>query len=189
MSKYYYFNLTNDIDKSLWENTISGCFFDVTKINWLTKNKGYIVSETNINHSISEILPMLSSDLTCQITFMTSHSNDYFSEYCRDYIFDNSSGKLFNLSNVVLHALINKNEFIIEAFNNYFSKVDKELLYDIKTYLNCDGSGIVAASKLYIHRNTWLLRIKKFERITGLNLDDYDDLSFVQLWFNYQRIK
>ena len=58
---------------------------------------------------------------------------------------------------------------------------DKEFLKSIKIYLKENKNSSKAAKLSNMHRNTLLNRIEKFYKVTGLNLRDFDDATYVYL--------
>ena len=67
-------------------------------------------------------------------------------------------------------------EYVKETFgNDFFSdKASRELLNTVKTFMDCNQNGSEAARKLYIHRNTMLYRLDKFNKITGLDCANFN---------------
>jgi purine catabolism regulator len=47
-----------------------------------------------------------------------------------------------------------------------------ELLHTLEVFLECDGNGVRAAARLYIHRHTLKYRLSRVEEICGVDLDD-----------------
>lgn len=48
-----------------------------------------------------------------------------------------------------------------------------ELLSTVKTFLDSNQNGSEAARSLYIHRNTMMYRLEKFQKLTGLDCSDF----------------
>ncbi len=49
-----------------------------------------------------------------------------------------------------------------------------ELLLTVQTFLDCNQNGSEAARVLYIHRNTMMYRLEKFNRLTGLDCAQFN---------------
>ncbi len=66
--------------------------------------------------------------------------------------------------------------------------VDKDLVESCMSLFENDLNVSLAAQKLYMHRNTLIYRIKKIERLTGLNVSKFSDaVNFIVLYQAYKR--
>lgn len=98
-------------------------------------------------------------------------------------------GKLLNL--VLGFALKNKPELIFSAsdvarYEKVFS--DEALVSSCMSLFENDLNVSLAAEKLYMHRNTLIYRIKKIERLTGLNVSKFSDaVNFIILFNAYKK--
>ena len=54
-------------------------------------------------------------------------------------------------------------------------------------YLAAGGNAKLAAQALYLHRNTFNYRMKKFEEKSNLKLNDQVQAFFFQLWLDCQK--
>ena len=67
-------------------------------------------------------------------------------------------------------------EYMAENLSNFdFSALDNEMRNTIKALFNNQLNLADTAKELYIHRNTLIYRIDKFQKITGLDLRNFDD--------------
>lgn len=67
-------------------------------------------------------------------------------------------------------------DYVKETFGKEFlaDRSAPELLLTIRTFLDCNQNGSEAARVLYIHRNTMMYRIEKFNRLTGLDCSQFN---------------
>ena len=67
-------------------------------------------------------------------------------------------------------------EYVKETFGENFLRERSagELLLTVKTFLDCNQNGSEAARVLYIHRNTMMYRLDKFNRLTGLDCAQFN---------------
>ena len=67
-------------------------------------------------------------------------------------------------------------EYVRETFGANFlqERSAPELLLTVKTFLDCNQNGSEAARVLYIHRNTMMYRLEKFNRLTGLDCAQFN---------------
>ena len=57
---------------------------------------------------------------------------------------------------------------------------NKEMLESIELFFQCNLNISVAARELYVHRNTLVYRIEKFNKVSGYNLSEFHDAALVQ---------
>ncbi|MBR5500734.1 MAG: helix-turn-helix domain-containing protein [Clostridia bacterium] len=67
-------------------------------------------------------------------------------------------------------------DYVKETFGANFlnERSAGELLLTVKTFLDCNQNGSEAARVLYIHRNTMMYRLEKFNRLTGLDCAQFN---------------
>ncbi len=72
--------------------------------------------------------------------------------------------------------------FLEETFNEETQKEleGNEMLESINTFFKYNLNISVTARELYIHRNTLVYRIEKFNKISGYNLSDFNDACTVK---------
>ncbi|MGN1061010.1 MAG: PucR family transcriptional regulator [Candidatus Coproplasma sp.] len=98
-------------------------------------------------------------------------------------------GKLFN--SVVDFACKSKPELFSSAlggarYEEVFS--DEALVSSCISLFENDLNVSLAAEKLYMHRNTLIYRIKKIERLIGLNVSKFSDaVNFIMLFQAYKK--
>lgn len=66
-----------------------------------------------------------------------------------------------------------------------FRGLDKEILLTVGSFLRNGLNAIETADALYIHRNTFNYRLKKFNEITSLDIRDYHDALLLELYFQF----
>ncbi|MGN1104244.1 MAG: helix-turn-helix domain-containing protein [Candidatus Coproplasma sp.] len=99
-----------------------------------------------------------------------------------------SKGKLMN---AVLEYVIKNNPRIVlsaltdnKALDRVFS--DEGLVSSCMCLFENNLNVTLAAEKMYMHRNTLIYRIKKVERLTGLNVTAFSDaVDFIILYRAY----
>lgn len=73
-------------------------------------------------------------------------------------------------------------EFLAEMLTAEAEKElqNREMLESIEVFFQCDLNISVAARELYVHRNTLVYRIEKFNKASGYNLSAFHDAALVQ---------
>jgi purine catabolism regulator len=100
-------------------------------------------------------------------------------------------GGVFSFSDLGAFRLLLHSENEAELFSFYLDTVQKiveddrqnqgELLETLKVYLDENRNIKEAASKLFIHRHTLKYRLNKIARLTGMNLENSEDLLNLHL--------
>lgn len=102
---------------------------------------------------------------------------------------DNHSGG--KLMNTVLEYVIKNNPKIVYsalADNKALEKIfsDEGLVSSCMSLFENNLNVTLAAEKMYMHRNTLIYRIKKVEKLTGLNVTNFSDaVEFIILYRAY----
>ena len=71
-------------------------------------------------------------------------------------------------------------EHVLGAAVAYDRENGTQLVASVEAYLAENRSGQRAAARLFVHRQTLVYRVRRFEEITGRKLDDIDDVA--ELW-------
>ena len=122
-----------------------------------------------------------------KIAALITINDNHLSQQALYLAYKQQSGKLLNLADVYLIAIVNQEQAFLAHVDDYFSKVKTELLHTAASFLLNNMSGINTAKQLHIHRNTLLYRLNSFQQLTKINLHDFDDASFFRFWwFSHQ---
>ena len=62
-----------------------------------------------------------------------------------------------------------------------FANMDEESLHIIECFFDNDLNIAETARKLYLHRNTLVYRLDKFEKTTGLDLRNFEDAIVIRV--------
>ena len=72
--------------------------------------------------------------------------------------------------------------------NRLLEEGDGELLETLETYLDLGGDGQATAERLYLHRGTLYYRLKKAQKVSGIDLHDGRDRLAMHLGFKIVRL-
>ncbi len=135
--------------------------------------------------NLKEIANILVMDFSVNLTLLEVNSNNY------DYVLNivdiynklsiNNTYYLCDKEVIKLSSK-NDNEIIKKEILKCFYN-DKEYLNIIKVYLECNLNTTMAASRLFLHRNTLINKIDKF-----INITNYDIRKFSDAYVIYQII-
>jgi DNA-binding PucR family transcriptional regulator len=72
---------------------------------------------------------------------------------------------------------------IAHSWMNNSGEDNSELYLTLKTFFELKYNGSHAAEKLCIHRTTFFYRLKKIKQLTNINLDDFQERSYLMFSF------
>ncbi len=145
------------------------------------ENKELVVSYREIEEiNFKEIANILTNDFSTNLTLLEIKCDDveyinvlidlyYQIEISTTYL---TEKKLLLLSNKLNNDLIKKS--ILKKYYN-----DIEMQNIIKVFLECDLNTSIAATKLYLHRNTLINKIDKFINETGYDVKKFKEAFIV----------
>ena len=77
----------------------------------------------------------------------------------------------------------NKKNELIKEFNKGFTKLDNEMVKTIEVFFNCGLNLSEGAKELFIHRNTLIYRLDKVEKVTGVDIRDFNKATLFKILF------
>ena len=86
------------------------------------------------------------------------------------------------MSDVILHELRYGDYSSLSFLSALFADLPQEIMETALEYLRHDRDALSASSSLYIHRNTFLYRMKAFKKMTMLDVRDYHDGLLLELY-------
>lgn len=79
------------------------------------------------------------------------------------------------LASVPAPVLSSLRDRLLGPLRDYDARRDAELLATLSSFLACDGSWSLCASRMYVHVNTVRYRISRIESLTGRDLSALAD--------------
>lgn len=121
-------------------------------------------------------------------TMMISHNDGPLARFLSSEALSFFSGSIAYLPEVILkNASFGKYDFV-PLLANEFKGVDETLLLTMREYLLSELRADIASEHLYIHRNTFAYRLKKFKKDTGLDMSSYHDCLLLELFFQFTHV-
>lgn len=181
MIKFYLFKSDHPLDKKTFDNIITSFYQGEFEITYLTDSKGYLVTEERFAYLISETLPIINNDLGTKLVFVCAHTYNEVGEFALDFAFENMHG--FNyLSDVIIELMTKNLETIRRLTMKEFLFVNHDLILTAQAYLKTGLNAKAASEMLYIHRNTFNYRLAKFIELTNLDIRDYWNAFYFNLY-------
>lgn len=148
----------------------------------------YLMFEVDARQRIQlkTTLPSLQSDLGITLIAVEGFENPLIMKLALELTQEYSQGRFVHLYDLLLASVLNNDFRLFEALNDVFSVLKPELIETARMYLWADGNAKLAASALYLHRNTFNYRMHKFEEKSSIQLTQQVQANFFQLWLNLQ---
>lgn len=192
-----YLHQTTDFMRQEWVNEIHSMFSHLMDSFFLTENQLVMIEEKNkTNYTVEEIFGLFQSldidfDIYTQVFVGRFHEEmDSLKASIReeqqlfiDQRTKNSRQKNYSFSAAVLETFMyermRESALMQTIYQEYFADSEiKEILF---TLWECQGNISSTAKQLFLHRNTVLYRIDKFQECTQFDLKKMDDLVFCYL--------
>ena len=128
--------------------------------------------------SNKELIESIISELTIDIKAFESH------------LLVDTISYIKKILPLLLESKINKyyireSDLILEMvfkewnFSFFDEKIDDDLLYTVKVFLECNMNTSKAANELFVHRNTLINKLDKFNKLTGYDIRDFSDAVLI----------
>ncbi len=153
------------------------------EINMITPLKGEIKSNENIDALLEKKAFDIHNELKVNVSFLRTCNFRELSLKLLDKCLSYAPNSFRYMSDMIFKELTFGDYSSMPYLNRALNSVPRDLLSTVGTYLRSGLDGKKASESLYIHRNTFLFRIEKFEKITGLDVRDYHDALLLELYF------
>lgn len=142
--------------------------------------------EHEVDLSFEDVILNVMSDTLSDVRAYVSHALPSENEREEDIQFINELlegipfAKYFYMDDKVLvkHYMYHLSDMMKRRFLRKFYQ-DQIMLETLKTYLDSNLNMVLAAKKLYIHRNTLIQRLDKFHQTTGFDVRVFGDALLV----------
>lgn len=172
-----HFKLSSPVDQETWIGVFQP-FFNATQAQFLTNLSGVFLCEFDIEDVetlIDEITEIASFDFSTHVQFMIGLHQQQTEEtiHQEHQLFINSKSKetIVNISQTYIDQTFNNliNTPIFDSIKDLIQAND-ELKDCIIKLFETTGNIAQAATELYIHRNTLIYRMHKFQNDTNMDL-------------------
>lgn len=181
MNKYYLFKTNSPFDIKVFNELIKSFYTQKFRLEIVSKTSGYIYATSELGQSLGEVINVIISDLGFKISFVATHKIDEISNFALNNAFIKGIN-FSSLADVLLILLYDRNDYVKKLLKQAFNEVDHELIFTAEAYLKNDLNAVKAAKTLYLHRNTFNYRLNKFINITQLDIRDYANAFYFNLY-------
>ncbi len=150
---------------------------------WVSENVYRIdVSETQrIQFKLS--LASFEADLGSNVCSVSGIQDDELMLVALECATRYAIGKMIDLSDVMLMSVWNKDVSLINATSLKLKDVSPEIIDTLKMYFYTSNNAVLAAEQLYLHRNTFNYRLKKFIDCTNMDVRNPHIAQFLYQYF------
>lgn len=183
MHRYYLFRSNKALDKRYFASALEGYPYE---IDWHDSFSGSLYSDEDFSSHLDDILNNVREDLGASLCILSSH-NDGKLEY---YLLEKCSGLYPNsnlfLSTFILEEMAQGDMSFLPLLKEEFSSIPHDCLLTGEAFLRSGLNASLAASTLYIHRNTFNYRLAQFIDYSGLDIRDYHNALLLEIYLRYR---
>ena len=176
MIDFYSYIYLNDTNKKEELTTIIEALFPSYFLSWSENIGSFSVTNDEAFQLKLEKLhasAFIDANIQCAIVIVP-YFNSLFIKYVKKA--KHEVATIYDLFFRNSHLKETKNDA-----NKILSSISKDNLDTIKAYIKCNGNANAAAEELFLHKNSYAYRIKKFTSDTNLDYNDLNTLMFIKL--------
>lgn len=186
MDKYYLYKTDRPIDEKMMTRLIDSFYQERFTLFSINQFEGYVIANQNFALQVQEAMMTISSDLGLKLVIVCAHANNDVSRHTLSFAFENTAG--FNyLSDMILEQMLSSDTKLKTMILNEFNPVSHELILTASAYLKAGLNAKAASEMLYIHRNTFNYRLDKFIELTNLDIRDYWNAFYFNLYLRISK--
>ena len=182
MLEYYLFLSSSPLDRKVFENIVISNYEGEVEVKYTSSLEGYLLADSSFYKDLDRCVARLHNELNADIAFLCVPKDDGFMrKELREAkeLFPNS---LHHLSDIILKQFSYGDFSAYPFLSGIFKKMDPVLLETAKAYLDNDLDASLASDHLYIHRNTFLYRIKAFVKASGVDIRVYHNALLLDIY-------
>ncbi len=181
MQKYYHFWSDDPLKETQLEALLRDSYRGDLSMVMLSANHGYCVASSDLAETLEVIVPLIASDFGINLTVLISHANDLLAQMALKKAAALHQERCTYLGDILLDELMRGNRSLVPEATKNFRNVPHDEMITAQAFVSCGLNATWASKKLYVHRNTFNYRLKKFIDLTGLDIRDFHNASFFML--------
>ncbi len=142
-----------------------------------------LFAEKDISLPLEGILITIKENEGVNVSALSTHALSSLARKCLDESLSFYPSSVRYISDIILKELSFGNYSSFPLLSAEFKDVDETTLLTVGAYLRASCSIEEASDSLYIHRNTFSYRLKRFSEMTHLDIHSYHDVLLIELYF------
>ena len=142
-----------------------------------------LYASENISLPLEGILIMIKEGEGAKVSALCINKENELARKCLSEALSFYPSCVRYISDILLKELSFGNYSSFPLLSAEFKDIDETILLTVGQYLRASCSISAAIDSLYIHRNTFAYRLKKFEELTNLDIHSYHDALLLELYF------
>jgi len=182
MIKHYLFLASGPVNRGYFDDAIksTGASYE---IDYFGEESGDIIADEEFFTKVDQILLPIHDDLGITVSVLCCHEDSPFAKKLLKEAVAYFPNQTLFLTDVLMKEMSFGDYTSLPLLSNLFKDVPHELMLTAGTYLRCGLDASLAASKLFIHRNTFNYRLTQFIEKTHLDVRDYHNALLLELYF------
>ncbi|MDY5441730.1 MAG: helix-turn-helix domain-containing protein [Candidatus Enteromonas sp.] len=184
MEKHYLFKSGVPFDRIAFEDTLAS--MGVGDIVYFSPTEGEFIADSSLFAELGSQLSLMREDLGTSFSFLISHECTGLEKKLLEEAFSYFPNQALFPTDVILREMSFGDYSSYPLIKEKFKKVPSDLMLTAGTYLRCGLDAQLASKCLFVHRNTFLYRMNRFLEITGLDIRDYHNALYLELYFQLE---
>lgn len=143
----------------------------------------FLYASSDISLLLEGIFIVIGENEGVKVSALKTHNFGELASKCVDEVLSFYPNRVRYISDILFKELSFGNYSLFPYLTNEFKKIDSTILLTIGTYLRCNLHINEACENLYIHRNTFRYRLKKFASQTNIDISSYHDILLLEFYF------
>lgn len=152
-------------------------------VNVLGRSYGYFELEEEDLGLIEVLMSHLNQTLGIVMTVVITHRWDDVALEGLNVAVRHNKGNMIYLADALLYERIEGENALFSLLDKQFDSLSRELIQTAEAFIISGCKATFAASRLYIHRNTFAYRLNQFIEKTQLDIRDFHHARLFQLWW------
>lgn len=182
MTSLFLFLASGPIEKRAFEDALKGSGYPF-EITYKDDKSGIITSDSKLYSYLDAVLMTIHDDLGVTLSVLSVHRDGPLERKCLQESIGYFPNAARYLSDLIMKELSFGNYSSLPLLSAEFKNVKHEVLLTAGTYLRCGLDASLAASQLFIHRNTFNYRLAQFIDETSLDIRDYHNALLLEIFF------
>ena len=178
MDKYYHFWSDNPLKETQLEGLIRDSYHGDLAFVMLSPNHGYFLASSDLAETLEVIVPLIASDFGINLTVLISHAHDVLAQMALKKAAVLHQERCTYLGDLLLDDLMRGDRSLVPEALKGFRNIPHDEMITAQAFVSCGLNATLASKKLYVHRNTFNYRLKKFIDLTCLDIRDFHNASF-----------